>query len=95
VFGRRHVQAASSAIDLSCGYDVGMDFYSESDRDGFGGMTVNERLFTAGLLEAFDDAARRRDRERLVDLLVQVELSRTDAESSVATLLADPAKYGY
>jgi len=32
-------------------------------------MTVNERLFAAGLLADFDGAAKRRDREKMIDIL--------------------------
>jgi diaminohydroxyphosphoribosylaminopyrimidine deaminase/5-amino-6-(5-phosphoribosylamino)uracil reductase len=60
-----------------------------------GAMTVNERVVAAGLVDAFDEAARRRDRQQLVALLVQAALPRDAAEETVAALLASPAKYGY
>jgi hypothetical protein len=40
--------------------------------DKFVGMTVNERLFTAGLTPQWDDACRRRDRAAMVAILRQV-----------------------
>lgn len=58
-------------------------------------MTVNERLSSAGLLSEFDAAARSRQRDRLIELLLRVELSREQAESTVAALLANPREYGY
>ena len=58
-------------------------------------MTVNERLFNAGTLEAFDAAARRRDRSAMIRLLEEVQLMRAEAEQSVDTVLANPAKYGF
>src|SRR6266566_7801951 len=61
----------------------------------YAGMTTNERLFSAGLLEPFDVAARRRDREEMVRILIQVELEPEDAARSVELILADPRKYGY
>lgn len=39
----------------------------------YAGMTLNERLFSAGLLEHFDKALEERDRATLEDLLVRVE----------------------
>jgi len=35
-------------------------FPEPPDRDGFAGMTVNERLFAAGILDQFDEAVARR-----------------------------------
>ena len=40
------------------------------------GMTVNERLFTLGLLADFDAAGRRRDERVLLELLRRIELLR-------------------
>jgi len=37
-------------------------------------MTVTQRLFIAGLLPEWDTAARTRNRERMIDLLVTVGL---------------------
>jgi len=34
---------------------------AQSEKPNYMGMTVNERLFAAGLLDEFDDAARARD----------------------------------
>jgi hypothetical protein len=41
----------------------------------FAGMTVNERLYLAGLLPRFDAATRAADRNALIDLLGQVDLA--------------------
>jgi hypothetical protein len=38
----------------------------------YDGMTVNERLFSAGLMNAFDEAAGRRDCDVLIAILCQV-----------------------
>jgi hypothetical protein len=57
------------------------------------GMTINERLFATGNLEAFDDAARRRDRKGMVAILRGVEVE--DAEATADTILANPTRYGY
>jgi len=40
----------------------------------FGGMTVNERLFDAGLIEDWDNAVRARDQERMILIVSAVEL---------------------
>jgi hypothetical protein len=41
----------------------------------YGGMTVNERPFEAGLMAAFDAAVRAKDRERIISVLMRVVLS--------------------
>jgi len=38
-------------------------------------MTLNERLFEAGLMNRFDRAAKDRDGEEMVRILLQVSLS--------------------
>jgi hypothetical protein len=58
-------------------------------------MTVNERLFTRGLFERFDAAARRRDRNEMLSLLREVELSEVDAGGCVNAILADPKRFGF
>jgi hypothetical protein len=60
----------------------------------YGGMTVNERLYDAGIMDAWDIAAASRDRGRMIELLGIVELSE-QAESIVDTFLADPKRYGF
>lgn len=42
--------------------------------DKLKGMTVNERLFVCGLLPAFDEAVKNRDRSRLAEILRQVDV---------------------
>jgi len=59
----------------------------------FAGMSVNERLFVAGLSNAFDAAARIRDRREMVRLLTEVDVE--DAAWSVDTILGNPRRYGY
>lgn len=49
------------------------------------GMTVNERLFVAGLLELFDRAALARDRDRMIGLLKQVESVDFPEAEAIAT----------
>jgi hypothetical protein len=63
------------------------------DPSRFSGMTVNERLFEANLLDEFDAAARRRDRGRMIALLRLMDVDT--AERSVDQILADPKRYGF
>jgi hypothetical protein len=58
-------------------------------------MTVNERLFHLGLVEAFAAAAKARDFESLVRILTKARLSPFEAEQSARSLLSDPARYGF
>jgi len=51
-------------------------------------MTVNERLFEAGLVEAFDAAARARDRSEMIRILSEVDVD--DAAWSADTILQNP-----
>jgi hypothetical protein len=71
-----------------------VDDVSEEPPD-FAGMTVNERLFAAGLLDQFDAAMNSGDRHRAVELLEQVAMSQGGAAATVGAILADPGKYGY
>lgn len=57
------------------------------------GMTVNERLSHVGIIDRWDEAARGRDRETMIALLEQVEVS--DPHLIADAVLADPKKYGF
>jgi hypothetical protein len=57
-------------------------------------MTTNERLWDAGLLDAFTQAAGRRDGAAMIAALDQVELE--DQSAHIAdTILANPKFYGF
>lgn len=56
-------------------------------------MTVNERLIEAGLLEAFDIAAKARNREAMLGLLAEIAVP--NPASTVDPILNDPKRYGY
>jgi len=58
-------------------------------------MTVNERLYHAGLLDQFDKAALKKDRNEMIDLLMTVELVKSQAEETANAILENPAFYGY
>lgn len=69
---------------------------SSADQDQkLAGMTVNERLFELGLIDAFDMAVRRRDRIAATDVLVRAKLSLQQAQETVQAIFADPKRYGY
>ena len=50
------------------------------------GMTVNERLYVSGLMEAFDEAVRVNDSEEVSKILKKVEI--TD-EAAIEAILKD------
>ncbi len=66
-----------------------------SSRSDYAGMTVNERLFVSGLTREFDIAARVRDRDTMIVILMKVELTQTGAAQTTDTILANPSHYGY
>ena len=55
-------------------------------------MTVNERLFAAGLLDDFDAAAAARDKAGPRSLLAAVHVPDPDIEAIVRTVLSRPAR---
>jgi hypothetical protein len=59
----------------------------------YAGMTVNERLFTAGLLRDWDRAINSGDREAAIDILNCVDVD--NASATVDTVLANPEFYGF
>ena len=65
------------------------------DQPSFGGMTVNERLFRAGLLGRWDAAIAAGQREDATPLHKQVEVSEDGAAATVDAVLANPSKDGF
>ena len=63
-----------------------------SDPSQYAGMTVNERLFTAGLLDAYDAAKKAKDRAEMVRLLTEVDLD--NAAWSADTSLGRSENHG-
>jgi hypothetical protein len=53
-------------------------------------MTVNERLFAAGLLDAFDRAAARHDSTELARILKEVSLSEPDIQGVLEWVAHSP-----
>jgi hypothetical protein len=60
----------------------------------FDGMTVNERLFEAGIISKWDDAVTKGDRSRMIELLNKVGLKDQSAQI-VDAVLTNPAAYGF
>ena len=65
----------------------------ESDNNRYAGLTVNERLFEAGLLSDFDAAVAARNRQQMIHMLTDVAVE--DAAGSVDAILQNPEWYGY
>jgi hypothetical protein len=58
-------------------------------------MTVNERLYVAGLLDQFGSAAKSHSRDTMIQILMQVNISSEEATSIVDKILEAPGQYGY
>ena len=43
-------------------------------RPNYAGMTGNERLYAAGLLEAYDEAVLKKDQEKIADIMKRISL---------------------
>jgi hypothetical protein len=65
----------------------------EQSKPEYAGMTVNERLSSAGLLVTFDKAVQRGDRDAMIELLTAVELGEQAAGIADA-ILSHPTRYG-
>jgi hypothetical protein len=65
----------------------------ERDESSLAGMTVNERLSHVGIIDQWDEAARRRDRAAMIELLEQVEVPEPHLIADA--VLADPKKFGF
>jgi hypothetical protein len=66
--------------------------YSESELKG---MTVNERLYSLGLIDQFDGAAKTRNRQRMIEVLLQCAFSQEQSEQTADAVLKNPATYGF
>ena len=58
-------------------------------------MTVNERLYEAKLLTEFDDAANKRDKQRMIEILIKTDLTETQAQETTTAIINNPSMYGY
>ena len=48
---------------------------------------MNERLYDAGFLDDFFKAANKKDRDKMIDILMSIELDRSQAEDFADTTL--------
>ncbi|RII25738.1 MAG: hypothetical protein CXR30_18320 [Geobacter sp.] len=69
-----------------------MNKYSEEDLKG---MTVNERLFSLGLTDQWDKSAKSRNRQKMIEVLLQCAFSQEQSEQTTDAVLKSPAKYGF
>jgi len=63
--------------------------------DRFRGMDTNERLFEAGLLAQWNEAVSTRDAATMTEILIRVAITEEGAKQIVATVLANPQRYGF
>ena len=63
--------------------------------NNFSGMTVNERLFNAKLLDIWDNAIQTKDKKKAIDILLKVELDEKQAGETVDAIFKNPSKYGF
>lgn len=61
-----------------------------AEAQSYAGMTINERLYAAGLMDQFDAAARARDRDAMISILNEVDVG--DAAGSANAILKDPTR---
>ena len=61
----------------------------------YAGMTVNERLVISGQIAAWDAAVVKRDRTRMIEVLMATELTAEQAAYTADITLANPEKYGF
>jgi hypothetical protein len=58
----------------------------------YAGMTVNERLVISGQMAAWDQAIAKRDRVKMIEILMATELTADRAAFRTDTTLANPGK---
>lgn len=58
-------------------------------------MTVNERLFVAGLLQDWNEAILSGDRQAAIDTLCTVGFTPESSAGTVDAVYANPLMYGY
>ena len=77
------------------GWDLELIKKSSKEGERFNGMTVNERLFKAKLLEGFELAVNKRDKEKVLEILKKVDLSDEQANATMNAIFLNSKKYGY
>ena len=59
------------------------------------GMTVNERLVACGLLDRWDDAVNKRNKEDMITVLLDVALTEFQAKNTAEAVIQNPKTYGF
>lgn len=54
--------------------------------DDFAGMTINERLFIAGLMDSFDKAIAENNKEEVIRILKKVNLNSETIEANLKNI---------
>jgi hypothetical protein len=75
-------------------YDIFKDYDSGANHD-LQGLTVTERLFVRGLIEKWEDAVRRKNRQEMIKLLENVALTEDKAVRTTDAVLQNPKQYGF
>ncbi len=58
-------------------------------------MAVNERLFSLGLMDQWDAAAKARDRDRMIEVLGKCAMTPEQSEQTTDAVLKNPSMYGF
>jgi hypothetical protein len=69
-----------------------MNKYNEEELKG---MTVNERLFSLGLIVQWDLATKARNRQKMIEILIQCKFTKEQSEQTSDAVLKNPARYGF
>lgn len=59
------------------------------------GMTVNERFFSLALINQWDEAAKTRNCQKMIEVLLQCKFTPQQSEQTTDAVLKDPNKYGF
>ena len=93
------MKAKAKSIASARRYRAIADIHKRGQNSGmstpgkYAGMTVNERLFEARLIDEFDAASRASDRTELIRILTEVEVE--DAAWCADTRLQNPERYAH
>ena len=61
----------------------------------YAGMTVNEKLVISRQIAEWDKAGAKRDRARMIEILMAADLTETQSAQTTDAVLANSGKSGY